>query len=40
MRLVGIEKSEGHFFKEAQAVPLHKRGPAALSGKNAIDFFN
>jgi len=28
-----LKKSEGHFFKEAQAAPLHERGLAALSDK-------
>ena len=28
-----LKKSEGYFFKEAQAAPLHERGPAALSKK-------
>jgi hypothetical protein len=29
-----LKKSAGYFFKEAQAAPLHERGPAALSDKN------
>ena len=29
-----LKKSKGYFFKEAQAAPLHERGPAAMSDKN------
>jgi hypothetical protein len=32
-----LKKSEGYFFKEAQAAPLHERGPAALSDKKYIN---
>jgi hypothetical protein len=28
-----LKKSEGYFFKEAQAAPLHERGHAAMSEK-------
>jgi hypothetical protein len=28
-----LKKSEGHFFKEAQAAPLHERSPSGLSDK-------
>jgi hypothetical protein len=28
-----LKKSEGYFFKEAQAAPLHERGPEAMSEK-------
>jgi len=31
--MLELKKSEGYFFKEAQAAPLHERGPAALSDK-------
>jgi hypothetical protein len=27
----GLKKSEGYFFKEAQAAPMHERGHAAMS---------
>jgi len=32
----GLKKSAGYFFKEAQAAPLHERGPAALSNKKDL----
>jgi hypothetical protein len=31
-----LKKSEGYFFKEAQAAPLHERGPAAMSEKTLV----
>ena len=31
-----LKKSEGYFFKEAQAAPLHERGAAALSDKKNL----
>jgi hypothetical protein len=33
---VGLKKSKGYFFKEAQAAPLYERGHAALSYKTYI----